>query len=243
MPSSLPARCPFAVWLPISYRSDKPLRAYRNRWVLHVAGYSPRVRSADHGLQYDFESRTTNRATCTFYVDALGVIAQHCETNRQSWAQVAGNTTWMSVEVAGTPGSPMNERQLRSLAKLHVWMGADDRVTNSTLGCGIGTHSMGGKAWGGHPCPGALRAAQRATIIRYAKEYRSGRTTSQEDKLSWAEYVSVKKLDKNPITAGQAVRGAYLNSAENNRTLAAIQADLKTLTRTVEELAKIIRKG
>jgi hypothetical protein len=34
---------------------------------------------------------------------------------------------------------------------------------------GIGTHQMGGAAYGGHACPGPVRASQRSTIIDLAR--------------------------------------------------------------------------
>jgi hypothetical protein len=46
---------------------------------------------------------------------------------------------------------------------------------------GFGVHYMGGAAWGGHPCPEALRAAQRPRILSLAA---GGIPTDQEDDMA-----------------------------------------------------------
>ena len=65
-------------------------------------------------------------------------------------------------------------------------VGGDGRVIgpaaityNSPSTGGLGTHSMGGAAWGGHACPGDVRAAQRGEVIRRAQAIRGGGSAPQ----------------------------------------------------------------
>lgn len=100
--------------------------------------------------------------------------------NWMAWAQAAGNPCWYSCEFAddGNPANPYTGAQIITGAQLLECLSAFAafplQVTDSVSVRGFGTHSMGGAAWGGHDCPGHVRAAQRPAIIALAKEIRAG---------------------------------------------------------------------
>jgi hypothetical protein len=98
-----------------------------------------------------------------------------------AWAQAAGNLAWYSCEFAdgGNTQNPLTQAQITAGAQLlevlSRFAGFPLAVTDSVAGSGLGTHVMGGAAWGGHTCPGpGPRAGQRAAIVALAKQIRAG---------------------------------------------------------------------
>lgn len=95
---------------------------------------------------------------------------QYVDTNMCSWAQMAGNSAYISVETEGEPTEPLTPAQVATFAKLYAWLhathGVPFVVTDVPGQTGFITHGDGGQSWGGHfGCPGPLRAAQRAAIL------------------------------------------------------------------------------
>jgi hypothetical protein len=104
----------------------------------------------------------------------LGVIAEHAK---------AANDHWYAVENADdrNPNNPYTDAQLSRIAQILELISRPEygrstlQVTNSTDQEGLGTHNMGGVAWGGHSCPDAqknpnhTRSRARAEIVRRAK--------------------------------------------------------------------------
>jgi hypothetical protein len=97
-----------------------------------------------------------------------------------AWHAGAANATWYGIEHedGGDPSRPLTDAQLTASAQLTEMLtgyaGIPLQVTNSPSTGGLGTHSMGGSAWGGHACPGDVRAAQRDEVIRRAQAIRGG---------------------------------------------------------------------
>jgi len=89
-----------------------------------------------------------------------------------------GWIAWYGIEHEddGDPSRPLTDAQLTASAQLTEMLcgfaGIPLQVTNSPANWGLGTHSMGGSAWGGHACPGDVRAAQRGEVIRRARAIR-----------------------------------------------------------------------
>jgi hypothetical protein len=95
--------------------------------------------------------------------------------NWQPWCQINGNYHYAAIETAGMPNEPLNDYQVHQIARILAWyhlhMGMRLRVANSPGELGLITHQAGGIAWGGHACPGDVRAAQRAVpILRRTRE-------------------------------------------------------------------------
>lgn len=117
--------------------------------------------------------------TCIQWVDIRG---------GEAWAEAAGNEYWYSVEMAdnGNPNNPYTNAQLDRAAQLAELLSRPSvgnfplQVTDSVSGEGLGTHNMGGAAWGGHSCPDMppehVRSEQRGEIIRRAELLRTGDT-------------------------------------------------------------------
>jgi hypothetical protein len=119
-----------------------------------------------------------------FIVGRTGKCAQMVDTDAESWAQRAGNDTWLSVECEGfTKAHPLNkqhpgwealsdqqtDRIARLLVKAHQVYGVPLQVAHSPSDKGLGHHSMGSD-WGHRDCPGAPIIAQKAAIVARARE-------------------------------------------------------------------------
>ena len=102
-----------------------------------------------------------------------------------AWHAGSANATWYGIEHedGGDPSRPLTDAQLTASAQLTEMLcgfaGIPLQVTNSPANWGLGTHSMGGSAWGGHACPGDVRAAQRGEVIRRARAIRGGGSAPQ----------------------------------------------------------------
>lgn len=98
-----------------------------------------------------------------------GPLDQWVEVGTVAWAEVDGNSTWISVENEGNSGDSLTASQLENVAQLLAWLhtgyGVPLQISDSTVP-GLTGHGLGGAAWGGHyDCPGAPILSQRQAII------------------------------------------------------------------------------
>jgi N-acetylmuramoyl-L-alanine amidase len=140
-------RWPGATWRPVTYApaarvfSKPPLG-----WILHV--------TVSNGSPWSgFETAPMGKRRFShLWVAKDGRAEQFAELDHDSWAQGDGNDLYWSVETEGYPEEPLSLAQVETLARWHIWCGADDALANQPGWPGIGTHYMGGAAWGGHSC-------------------------------------------------------------------------------------------
>jgi hypothetical protein len=90
----------------------------------------------------------------------------------QPWCQQAGNYQYAAIETAGLVSQPLTDYQVGAIADIltyyHDEMGMPYQLANAPGQRGLITHAAGGAAWGGHPCPGTIRTAQRPAILEEA---------------------------------------------------------------------------
>lgn len=103
-----------------------------------------------------------------------GPLDQWVEVGTVAWAEVNGNTNWVSVENEGNTGDSLTPSQLENLAQLAGWLhttySVPLQVSDSTVP-GITGHGLGGAAWGGHyDCPGQPILDARPAIIARAQQ-------------------------------------------------------------------------
>lgn len=107
-----------------------------------------------------------------FQVFKDGSVTQPLPFNWQPWCQADGNTNYAAIETAGLPGEPLTGAQRVAIARIlaiyHTEMGLPLQLANAPGQRGLGTHQMGGAAWGGHSCPGDIRANQRQSLLTLA---------------------------------------------------------------------------
>lgn len=145
-----------------------------------IAGnFTPEGRTAQRGLilhvqegegsLFERFSTPAYRSSAHFWVSQAGEIEQYVSIHDRAWTQRAGNAAWASIETSGFARNPLTGPQVEAVARVYTWgvrvHGWPVEVTDSPEGAGLGTHSMGGAAWGGHACPGTARSAQRAAVM------------------------------------------------------------------------------
>ncbi len=172
-----PTRYPGAVWRPVPHHSPG--------LVLPPRGLLPHVQMG-RGSLVGWFSDARSGVSSHLWVSRDGQVEQYVSLLDRAWAQSAGNPYWVSCECEGTADEDYTPRQISRLGEIYRWgmavYGWPAQLTDDPIGHGLGTHSMGGAAWGGHTCPGPLRARRRRDILAAA----GGRTppksvTQQED--------------------------------------------------------------
>ncbi len=164
------ALCPFALQKPVSAHGG-PISQVLGV-VLHV--------TAGTGDPFNEFANPANQVSSHFGVGngrggmPDGQIEQYVDTANESWAQAAGNSSYLSIETEGEPTTPLTAAQVAAVGKIMAWTNQVHRVpltVTDTVGArGLITHGDGGAAWGGHTgCPGALRTAQRPAILAAAQ--------------------------------------------------------------------------
>ncbi|MER5488103.1 N-acetylmuramoyl-L-alanine amidase [Streptomyces sp. NPDC002812] len=134
--------------------------------VLHV--------QEGEGSLYERFNTAGIKTSSHFWVSRDGETEQYVSVLDRAWAQVEGNGSWASVETSGFATRSLTEAQVDAVARIYAWgagsHGWPAAVSEHPDRPGLGVHAMGGAAWGGHACPGTLRSAQRAEIIRRVRE-------------------------------------------------------------------------
>jgi len=167
-------------WWPQAVRREVPFWPSAGRfsaapigWILHV--------TVMNGSPWSLftNSQPPSRRFSHLWFAKSGQVEQYAPLSSISWAQVSGNPTYWSCETEGFPAEPLTSAQLDALAAWHVFSGASDALAQAPGQHGIGTHYMGGLAWGGHSCPDPVpgagpRSRQRPAIISAAQVLRSG---------------------------------------------------------------------
>lgn len=119
----------------------------------------------------------TSKVSAHFGNPKTGPLDQWVEVGTVAWAEVNGNTNWVSVETEGHSGDSLTPSQLENAAQLLAWLHTTYGVplvvsdTPASGTPGLTGHGLGGDAWGGHyDCPGTPILAQRGAIIARAQQ-------------------------------------------------------------------------
>ena len=106
-----------------------------------------------------------------------GRLDQWVEVGIVAWAEVNGNTNWISVENEGHSGDSLTPSQFENIAELLAWLHTTFdvplRISDTPVSGtpGLTGHGLGGDSWGGHlDCPGVPILAQRQAIITRAAQ-------------------------------------------------------------------------
>jgi hypothetical protein len=145
-----------------------PNTCYGGRFALPPIGMLTHVQVGYSSLYEEF-ANPAHQKSAHLWISKDGAVEQYVPLDFKAWHAVAGNTRWIGVEGEGVPETPMNGIQLAEYARFYNWARGYLQwpliVSDAPMSAGIGTHSMGGAAWGGHSCPGPIRSAQRQDII------------------------------------------------------------------------------
>ncbi|MDK9359887.1 N-acetylmuramoyl-L-alanine amidase [Propionibacterium freudenreichii] len=208
---------PGAAWLPIAKGDPHP----SNIWLgvcLHVA--------VGNGSLAGWFGRPDVDACSHFWAAKSGRIEQYLDpATTASWAQAAGNAQYISVETEGYPGEPMTEAQCTAVARIWRWC-ADTwapmpyQVTDTPGAEGLIIHSAGGAAWGGHACPGPIRAGQRQHILDLAHGGAITTPNQQEDDMGYVDDISdaaARKIAMATMGGAGAASVMYTDRASGNQ--------------------------
>lgn len=170
----------------------------------------------------------------TWQVYPDGVAWQLLPASVQPWCQAAGNQWGLAIETGGNHAEPLTPAALAACGAIMRWVhdewGIPLQITDTPARPGLGTHQMGGAAWGGHPCPGSIRAAQRSDILDIAQggamqpkdvwSYRSSYTRDDGKTVNWWALSFLQWAYNHALMAR-----SY--AAENNKLLKQILANQK----------------
>lgn len=140
---------------------------------------------AGTGSLRNYFNNPASQASSHFWIAKIGTPEQYLNTILASWAQMAGNPFYISVELEGEPNEPMTPQQLATLALLIVWLHTVHGLVLTLVdhgGKGITTHShypsgLPDVSWGNHPCPGpGPRAGQLPGVLATATQIINGGT-------------------------------------------------------------------
>lgn len=154
---------PFATWRPIPSHGG-PMRAQRGL-IEHIT-----TNNAD---PFGFFSNPAHGASSHLWIALDGSLEQYIDLRLQSWAQMAGNPLFTSVEISGMTGTAKTPAQSETLARLWAWGHTHPELqwplqltSDPNIG-GLGWHGMSPTF--GHPfCPGDARRAQRPDVLSRA---------------------------------------------------------------------------
>ncbi|MGI5161375.1 peptidoglycan recognition protein family protein [Microbispora sp. CA-102843] len=175
------ARMPGAEWSPITVNYTRDGMGEIHGVTLHI------MAGTLAGTDSWFRNRAAE-ASSHFGTGRAGALRQWVDTKDKAWAQADGNPHWISIENEGRGGDDLTDAQLDACARVLAWAhkqhGVPLRVTDSPNGRGLGHHSMGGSAWGGHlACPGVKVLAQKAEIVRRAAALVDGKPKEDTIKI------------------------------------------------------------
>ena len=125
------------------------------------------------GGLFGWFNNPSSGSSSTWWVSKTGQIEQYGDSNTTMWAQMAGNTSYCSVESEGYDNERDTDQQILAKATIYVagvrWHNWPLALAEAPGMRGFGWHGMGGSAWGGHlGCPGDLRKAQRGAVLYIA---------------------------------------------------------------------------
>ncbi|MEU6297774.1 peptidoglycan recognition protein family protein [Streptomyces erythrochromogenes] len=169
-PAARPAE-PGQAWMPDATR--KPLSVnFTPGGMREMRGLVLHVQEGENSLHHRFSDPSV-QSSAHFWVSQSGEIEQYVSAYDRAWAQGTGNPSWLSVETSGFASRPLTAQQVDSVARIYAWGMAQHgwplEPAGTPLGRGLGIHSMGARAWGGHACPGPLRSAQTGEILTTAR--------------------------------------------------------------------------
>lgn len=161
--------CPGATWRPVqNHGGPIPVVVSGRGLVVHV--------QEGNGSPWGWFNNPASQVSSHWWISKAGVLEQYVDTDFEAWAQMAGNASYHSVETEGLASEALTTAQAVMLAALYRWghqMFGWPFQTCDHGGRGLTTHAhypsgIPDPAWGGHPCPGALRAGQLPSILKLA---------------------------------------------------------------------------
>lgn len=182
---------------------------------------------------------------CLTTVDDTILIRQRGHVRVVGNCQADGNYSYAAIETAGLVNEPLTDYQLQQIAAIcavyNSEMGMPLTLANAPGQRGLITHAAGGGAWGGHPCPGTIRTAQRALILSLAKGGDVPLVKSDLDQI-WAYPITSQNTGRTAPAAD------FLRVTDRLATVTAadvgvLKANVAALQAAVKSLAVVSAQG
>ena len=212
---------------------------YTTEWWDYSLGLILHVQEGNGAAGNWFSNPQCNNASSHWWVGKDGRIEQYLDPDtHQSWAQGQGNSEYHSVETEGFTGEPMTPAQIAGVATIYKWgmvhFGWSARIANTVGSKGLGVHSMGGEAWGGHlGCPGNLRRAQRGLIIQAAT---NNSDTQENENMDWNYVYANKVTNPNRVGFAETTWGTNYAAWEALKEVKELRAQVQQLLDIVGRL-------
>ena len=207
-------RYPPAIWRPVANTSGA--------MVLPTRGLIAHVQQGNGSLYTLFDT-PSSEVSSHLWLSKGGAFEQYVDLDDKAWAEAAGNPYWISVECEGFDTEDYTALQLQRLGELYAWgmaqFGWPAEITDSVNGYGLGTHRMGGAAWGGHSCPGDIRANRRGAILAAAvATHGGGGVTPNSSQQRYANMPTLRLGDKggNVTTLQNALNIIFAHESTND---------------------------
>lgn len=201
---------PGAVWIGPTVNENPGAEGTVYGLVLHIQ------QGTEAGTE-SWERDPASQVSSHFLTPKSGGLRQMVDTADKAWCEVAGNTHWISIECEGMSGEALTDAQVTACAQLLAWLHeayavplapASNPNAATVAQGGLGYHSMGGAAWGGHyDCPGLPIIAQRALICARAASIVDG-NIPMEDEMQ----LLVRESDKPHVWFGNGVNRRWIGS-------------------------------
>lgn len=150
-------------------RGNGPFNRSRGTSFLGVILHVNVSGRGSNGTSEDFFVHNEAQVLPNFQVYSDGSMIQFLPIDWQPWCQIDGNFNYAAIETGGNPEEPLTMAQMISCAYIingyRATMGMKMFIADKPGDLGLGTHQMGGQSWGGHACPGVIRANQRKDIL------------------------------------------------------------------------------
>jgi hypothetical protein len=185
---------PPAAWRPVVNTSGTMVQPTRGL-IAHV--------QQGNGSLYGLFDDPSSQVSSHLWLSKGGAWEQYVDLADKAWAEAAGNPYWISVECEGFDTEDYTAIQVQRLGELYAWgmalFGWQAEITDSVDGYGLGTHRMGGAAWGGHSCPGDIRANRRGDILSAALAiHGGGPTPAPSGQQRYASMPTLRPGDQGP---------------------------------------------
>lgn len=228
------ALCPFANWRgPVPNRTVNGMSSIYGL-VLHIQ------EGTEQGTDAWFHQDAA-QASSHFGNPKIGKLDQWVSTDDMAWAEVSGNSNWVSLENEGHSGDSLTSSQIENAAQLLAWLHkvyqVPLRITDSVSIGGLGWHGMGGNSWGGHfDCPGDPIKKQRTDILVRTQAILAGSSGQV-----FEDYPTIQLGDRGfPVADAQQLLGVEPDGDFGKQTYSAVVAFQKRNNLTSDGIVGVL---
>lgn len=204
--------------------------------VMDPWGLILHIQDGNNGGSIAWCKNPASKVSAHFFAPKTGGLQQLVSVLDKAWAEVDGNSFWISLECEGYSGQSLTGDQILSaaqlLARIHLLHGAPLSISDDPYHVkGLTGHGLGGAGYGGHIlCPGAPVLAQRTEIIHQAAIIVAEQTEGPVS-LTAADIAAIKLAIwgyENPQLDQHDMRQTIVNAENNSAHAVTIAGQVST---------------